>query len=397
MIEVTNLTKQYGDHMAVDHLSFRVEKGQIYGFLGPNGAGKSTTMNIITGYIAPSEGTVTIDGKDIQKEPEEAKKQIGYLPEIPPLYVEMTVEEYLDFAAQLKKIPRAERKSRIQKAMEMTGIEDVKKRLIRNLSKGYRQRVGLAQAVLGDPEVIILDEPSVGLDPKQIIEIRDLIRQLGENHTIILSSHILSEVSAICDHIMIISHGRLVASDSPEGLKKLMNHSQELQLTVKGGEAKLCDVLNKVTGVSSVEAVEAPGEGFARVRVVSEERTDIREAVFYALAEARLPVMEMVVHEKSLEDIFLELTEGVQPEEKERKKLFGGKKRKKASGSTEEAGTERAGAERPGTEGAGAEKNPAETADYVKAGENTAADTLGQAGEPNGETVSPDPDRKEEI
>lgn len=402
MIEVTNLTKQYGDHMAVEHLSFRVEKGQIYGFLGPNGAGKSTTMNIITGYIAPSEGTVTIDGKDIQKEPEEARKQIGYLPEIPPLYVEMTVEEYLDFAAQLKKVPRAERKSQIQKVMEMTGIEDVKKRLIRNLSKGYRQRVGLAQAVLGDPEVIILDEPSVGLDPKQIIEIRDLIRQLGENHTIILSSHILSEVSAICDHIMIISHGRLVASDSPEGLKKLMNHSQELLLTVKGGEAQLCDVLNKVTGVSSVEAVEAPGEGFARVRAVSEERADIREAVFYALAEARLPVMEMVVHEKSLEDIFLELTEGVQPGEKERKKFFGGKKRKKASGSTEGAGAEVAGTEvasteGAGAEGAGAEKNPAETADYVKAGENTAADTLGQAGEPNGETASPDPDRKEEI
>ena len=407
MIEVTNLTKQYGDHMAVEHLSFRVEKGQIYGFLGPNGAGKSTTMNIITGYIAPSEGTVTIDGKDIQKEPEEARKQIGYLPEIPPLYVEMTVEEYLDFAAQLKKVPRAERKSQIQKVMEMTGIEDVKKRLIRNLSKGYRQRVGLAQAVLGDPEVIILDEPSVGLDPKQIIEIRDLIRQLGENHTIILSSHILSEVSAICDHIMIISRGRLVASDSPEGLKKLMNHSQELLLTVKGGEAQLCDVLNKVTGVSSVEAVEAPGEGFARVRAVSEERADIREAVFYVLAEARLPVMEMVAHEKSLEDIFLELTEGVQPEEKERKKLFVSKKRKKASGSTERAGTEGAGTERAGTEragtegagaeGAGAEKNPAETADYVKAGENTAADTLSQAGEPNGETASPDPDRKEEI
>ena len=199
MIEVTNLTKQYGDHMAVDHLSFRVEKGQIYGFLGPNGAGKSTTMNIITGYIAPSEGTVTIDGKDIQKEPEEAKKQIGYLPEIPPLYVEMTVEEYLEFAAQLKKIPKAERQAQMRKVMEMTGVEDVKKRLIRNLSKGYRQRVGLAQAMLGDPEVIILDEPSVGLDPKQIIEIRDLIRRLGENHTIILSSHILSEVSAICD------------------------------------------------------------------------------------------------------------------------------------------------------------------------------------------------------
>ena len=368
MIEVTNLTKQYGDHMAVDHLSFRVEKGQIYGFLGPNGAGKSTTMNIITGYIAPSEGTVTIDGKDIQKEPEEAKKQIGYLPEIPPLYVEMTVEEYLEFAAQLKKIPKAERKKQIQKVMEMTGTEDVKKRLIRNLSKGYRQRVGLAQAMLGDPEVIILDEPSVGLDPKQIIEIRDLIRQLGENHTIILSSHILSEVSAICDHIMIISHGRLVASDSPEGLKKLMNHSQELQLTVKGSEAQLCDVLNKVTGVSSVEALGVPEDGFARARAVSQEHADIREAVFYALAEAKLPVMEMVAHEKSLEDIFLELTEGVQPEEKERKKLFGVRKRKKASAGTEavpadryaeEPEAERNPAGEKGTKAAEAGQNPA--------------------------------------
>ncbi len=376
MIEVTNLTKQYGDHTAVDHLSFRVEKGQIYGFLGPNGAGKSTTMNIITGYIAPSEGTVTIDGKDIQKEPEEAKKQIGYLPEIPPLYVEMTVEEYLEFAAELKKIPGAERKTQIRKVMEMTGTEDVKRRLIRNLSKGYRQRVGLAQAMLGDPEVIILDEPSVGLDPKQIIEIRDLIRHLGENHTIILSSHILSEVSAICDHIMIISHGRLVASDSPEGLKKLMNHSQELQLTVKGGEALLCETLNKVTGVSSVEVLEAPGGGFARARAVSEEHADVREAVFYALAEARLPIMEMVVREKSLEDIFLELTEGVQPEEKERKKLFGSRKKKKTLGSAE--GTDAEPAAERGTEESGEEPKMDRSA---VAAERTVTESTGAAGQ----------------
>ena len=328
MIEVTNLTKRYGGHTAVDHLSFRVEKGQIYGFLGPNGAGKSTTMNMITGYIAPSEGTVSIDGKDIQKEPEEARKRIGYLPEIPPLYAEMTVGEYLDFAAQLKKIPAAERKAQIDNAMEMTGIQDVRRRLIRNLSKGYRQRVGLAQAVLGDPEVIILDEPSVGLDPKQIIEIRDLIRRMGENHTVILSSHILSEVSAICDHIMIISHGQVVASDSPEGLKKLMNHSRELQLTVKGGEEELRDVLEKVTGVSTVEHAEAE-EGFASVKVGSEENKDIREAVFYALAEAGLPIMEMTAREESLEDIFLELTSGGQPAEKEQRKIFGGKRKKR--------------------------------------------------------------------
>ena len=215
MIEVTNLTKKYGKHTAVDHLSFRVEKGQIYGFLGPNGAGKSTTMNIITGYLAPSQGTVIVNGKDIQKEPEEAKKCIGYLPELPPVYADMTVEEYLRFAAELKKIPKAQRAEQVAKVMEMTRITDMKKRLIRNLSKGYKQRVGLAQAILGDPEVIILDEPTVGLDPKQIIEIRDLIRSLGKNHTVILSSHILSEVSAVGDHIMIISHGKLVASDSP--------------------------------------------------------------------------------------------------------------------------------------------------------------------------------------
>ena len=212
--------------------------------------------------------------------------------------------------------------------MEMTGIQDVRRRLIRNLSKGYRQRVGLAQAVLGDPEVIILDEPSVGLDPKQIIEIRDLIRRMGENHTVILSSHILSEVSAICDHIMIISHGQLVASDSPEGLKKLMNHSRELQLTVKGGEEELRDVLEKVTGVSTVEHAEAE-EGFASVKVGSEENKDIREAVFYALAEAGLPIMEMTAREESLEDIFLELTSGGQPAEKEQRKIFGGKRKKR--------------------------------------------------------------------
>ena len=214
MIEVTDLTKRYGDHLAVDHLSFKVEKGQIYGFLGPNGAGKSTTMNIITGYLAASGGTVTIDGHDVQQEPEEAKKCVGYLPEMPPLYLDMTVEEYLRFAAELKKVPRAERMGQVEQVMEMTRITDMRGRLIKNLSKGYRQRVGLAQALLGSPEVLILDEPSVGLDPKQIIEIRDLIRELGKSHTIILSSHILSEVSAVCDHVMIISHGRLVASDS---------------------------------------------------------------------------------------------------------------------------------------------------------------------------------------
>lgn len=322
MIEVTNLTKKYGDHIAVDHLSFRVEKGQIYGFLGPNGAGKSTTMNFITGYLAATEGTVTIDGKDIQKDPEEAKRSIGYLPELPPLYVDMTVREYLEFVAELKKVPKKERKQQIDEVMEMTQITDMQQRLIRNLSKGYRQRVGLAQAILGYPEVIILDEPTVGLDPKQIIEIRDLIRKLGENHTVILSSHILSEVSAVCDHIMIIAHGKLVASDSPENLQKLMSGSMELNLEVKGSAAAVKSALQEISQIDRIEENTEASKNVAKMKVISKENADIREQVFYALADAKLPILEMTHAEKSLEDIFLELTEDVAPSQPEKKKLF---------------------------------------------------------------------------
>ena len=322
MIEVTNLTKKYGDHIAVDHLSFRVEKGQIYGFLGPNGAGKSTTMNIITGYLAATEGTVTIDGKDVQKDPEEAKRAIGYLPELPPLYVDMTVREYLEFVAELKKVPKKERKQQIDEVMEMTQITDMQQRLIRNLSKGYRQRVGLAQAILGYPEVIILDEPTVGLDPKQIIEIRDLIRKLGENHTVILSSHILSEVSAVCDHIMIIAHGKLVASDSPENLQKLMSGSMELNLEVKGSIAAVKSALQEISQIDRIEENTEASKNVAKLKVISKENADIREQVFYALADAKLPILEMTHAEKSLEDIFLELTEDVAPSQPEKKKLF---------------------------------------------------------------------------
>lgn len=312
MIEVTNLTKRYGSYTAVDRLSFRVEKGQIYGFLGPNGAGKSTTMNLLTGYLAPTEGTVLIDGKDIQREPEEAKRHIGYLPELPPLYMEMTVEEYLGFAAELKKVPRAERRRQIEEVMEMTRISDMRRRLIKNLSKGYKQRAGLAQAILGYPEVIILDEPTVGLDPKQIIEIRDLIKSLGKNHTVLLSSHILSEVSAVCDHIMIISHGKLVASDSPEGLKKLMSGERELLLTVKGQREQLTYALSGIENVDTVENLPADREDCAKVKIISKNHEDIREEVFFALAQQGLPIMELAHSEKSLEDIFLELTEDLE-------------------------------------------------------------------------------------
>lgn len=309
MIEVKNLTKKYGNHIAVDDLSFCVEKGQIYGFLGPNGAGKSTTMNILTGYLAATDGTVVINGKDVQKEPEEAKKSIGYLPELPPLYMDMTVGEYLAFVAELKRVPRTERAKQIAEVMEMTQIADKKSRLIKNLSKGYRQRVGLAQAILGYPEVIILDEPTVGLDPKQIIEMRDLIRRLGENHTVILSSHILSEVSAVCDHIMIIAHGKLVASDSPEGLQRLMNPTMEIRLSVKGDYNSVASVLTYIDGVAGVEKLEEDSEGCVQCNVIASQGVDIREKIFYALAEAKLPILAMQHVEKSLEDIFLELTE----------------------------------------------------------------------------------------
>ena len=239
MIEVENLTKKYGSHVAVDNLSFRVERGMIYGFLGPNGAGKSTTMNMMTGYIAATSGTVKINGYDILKNPEQAKKSIGYLPELPPVYPDMTVYEYLRFVAELKKVKKNERQAQIEDVMKQTQIEDVKGRLIKNLSKGYKQRVGLAQAIIGYPEVIILDEPTVGLDPKQIIEIRELIRELAKKHTIILSSHILSEVSAVCDHIMIISKGKLVASDTPEGLMTLLKGGRKMKLSVLCEQSKV--------------------------------------------------------------------------------------------------------------------------------------------------------------
>lgn len=309
MIEVTNLVKRYGDHTAVDHLSFHIEKGKIYGFLGPNGAGKSTTMNMITGYIASTEGKVIIDGHDILEEPEEAKKCIGYLPEQPPLYFDMTVLEYMKFAADLKKIPRKERESMIEEVMDMVKITDMKNRLIKNLSKGYRQRVGLAQAILGYPEVIILDEPTVGLDPKQIIEIRSLIKELKKKHTVILSSHILSEVSAVCDYVLIISHGRLVASDTPDNLSRLAEGSNTLNMLIKGEKELIENGLKEIDKIKETELAFNEEEGVWNVSVSTEEKEDIREEVFLKMAELRCPILEMKSKKVSLEEIFLELTE----------------------------------------------------------------------------------------
>lgn len=325
MIEVKNLVKQYGDHTAVNNLSFTVEKGQIYGFLGPNGAGKSTTMNIMTGYLSATSGEVIINGHNIFEEPEEAKKCIGYLPELPPLYMDMTPLEYLNFVAELKKIPRKDRAKMIEDVMELVKITHMQDRLIRNLSKGYKQRVGLAQAIIGYPEIIILDEPTVGLDPKQIIEIRDLIKTLSEKHTVILSSHILSEVSAVCDHVMIIAHGKLVASDTPDNLSKLMLGSNVLELTVKGNKTMIAEIVKALPDIGEFEIHDSNEEGCVNVTVKSATDVDVREELFYKLSDARCPIMMMTSSNMSLEDVFLELTTDAAPAKQEKKRFFGKK------------------------------------------------------------------------
>ena len=309
MIEVKNLTKRYGKHLAVDDLSFTVEKGQIYGFLGPNGAGKSTTMNIMTGYLGATSGEILINGHDILREPQEAKKCIGYLPEQPPLYMEMTVWEYLNFAAELKKIPKDEVKKQIEKVAKLTRLEEVQNRLIHNLSKGYKQRVGLAQAILGFPEIIILDEPTVGLDPKQIIEIRELIRTLAKNHTVILSSHILAEVREVCDYVMIIAKGKLVASDTPENLENLMSGTGHVELEAKTSMEKARAILKEIPQISRAEYREETKESVT-VRIESEGQSDIREQLFFAFAKEEIPLLTLKLNKSTLEDIFLELTQG---------------------------------------------------------------------------------------
>lgn len=309
IVEVSHLTKKYGRHTALEDISFCVEERQIYGFLGSNGAGKSTTMNIMTGYLAAAEGEVLICGYDIMKEPEEAKRHIGYLPEVPPVYPDMTVSEYLKFAAELKEIPKADRKEKIVKVMELTKVSEVSERLIKNLSKGYRQRVGLAQAVLGEPDVIILDEPMNGLDPRQIIEMRDLIKDLGRRHTVILSSHILSEISAVCDHIMIISAGRLIASDSAEGLQRRLKSSFVLEASVKASMEQLQTVLDTIEAVVSVEQRQSQMQDCVTVSIRTKDNADIREELSMKLYENKLPILGMNLREHSLEEIFLELTE----------------------------------------------------------------------------------------
>ena len=328
MIEVKNLVKKYGSHAAVNDLSFTVETGKVVGFLGPNGAGKSTTMNMITGYIAPTEGEVLIDGIDIMDEPELAKKNIGYLPEIPPLYPDLRVREYLSFVADLKKVPKKERDIEVHKIMSKTKTLDVSERLIKHLSKGYKQRVGLAGAMIGNPDILILDEPTVGLDPSQIIEMRELIRELSKNHTVLLSSHIMQEISAVCDEIIIINEGKMITKDTPENITKKMVDTNGVHIIVKGDKTKLKEALRIVSGIKNVSYDnEKDNENDNEKETIGltiycAEDEDIRVELFYALAKAECPVIEMNKLDTSLEDAFLALTKGGS-------KQYGGRKLKK--------------------------------------------------------------------
>ncbi len=318
VIQIENLVKKYGANVAVDGLDLEIEGGKVYGFLGPNGAGKSTTMNVITGYIGATSGTVKVNGFDILKEGKKAKASVGYLPEQPPLYNEMTVEEYLKFVAELKGIPKAEREESIKAAVEKTGISEIYERLIRNLSKGYKQRVGIAQAIIGMPEVIILDEPTVGLDPKQIVEIRELIKSLGEDHTVILSSHLLPEVSEVCDYIYVISQGKLVAEGTEADLTKNIVKENILEVTIQGNQAVVESIVKDMPTINEYSVSET-AEGVKLVVKTSDD-TDVRSELFAICASKGLPIVGMNYKESSLEDVFLEITEDYKAPEKKSKK-----------------------------------------------------------------------------
>ena len=333
MIQVTNLSKKYGSHVAVSDVSFTVKDGEILGFLGPNGAGKSTTMNIVTGYLSATSGSVSIDGYDVLENPNEAKMRIGYLPEQPPLYLDMTVKEYLSFIYDLKKVkfPKA---PHIDEICRLVKIDHVKIRLIKNLSKGYRQRVGIAQALVGNPDVLILDEPTVGLDPKQIIEIRTLITELGKNHTVILSSHILSEIQAVCERVIVINHGRIIADDTPGNLAKTLSDDHTLTVRVGAPRSEALKLLATIPGVKNVTCTGMQEKNSNDFIVEPDGKTDVRRAIFNRLADRNWPILAMHSNEMSLEQIFLRLTE---MSDEEQKQLFGSKKTAGETGDEPEA------------------------------------------------------------
>lgn len=309
MIEVKNVTKKYGSFLAVDNISFTVKDGEVVGFLGPNGAGKSTTMNMITGFIEPTEGTIIVNGYDVLKKPISAKKQIGYMPEGVPLYSDLTVKEFVTYMAELKKIPRKEKREKVEKALEQTGIKDVEKKLIRNLSRGYKQRVSLAGALIGDPEVIILDEPTVGLDPKQITEIRKLIKDLGKEHTVILSSHILSEVSQICERVIIINKGRIIAIDTPENLEKKTQEKNVLLLTVEDKNNYMKNLQKDLPEMLECKLIKNNDDGTMQYMIKSDAEIDLRKNLFDILPKNNVTIFELKKAEKSLEDAFITLVD----------------------------------------------------------------------------------------
>ena len=311
MIRGEQLSRNFGRIKAVKEINFHIQKGEIIGFLGPNGAGKTTTMNMITGYLAPTEGNIFIDGINILEAPEDARKQIGYLPEQPPLYLDLTVDEYLNFVSEFKRVPKSQRKSDLESIRDLVKIGDARGRLIKNLSKGYKQRVGLAQALVGSPPLLILDEPTVGLDPKQIIEIRELIKDLGKEHTVVLSSHILPEISATCHRILIINNGEIVASDTPENLSGRLSGASgaaRQKLLIKGDSLKIKSVLEKIPSIDSITSKSGPENGLTEAVISASGTRDIREDVFRAMASADYPILQIGPMDLSLEEIFLNLT-----------------------------------------------------------------------------------------
>ena len=310
MIEVKNITKKYGSFTAVDNISFKIEEGEIIGLLGPNGAGKSTTMNMITGYIEPTEGEIVINGYDISKKPRKAKSQIGYMPEGVPLYSDLTVKEFVTYMAELKKVDRKTRKEKVEKIIEQTGLKDVEKKLTRNLSRGYKQRVSMAGALVGEPKILILDEPTVGLDPKQITEIRALIKELGKTHTVILSSHILSEVSQICNKVIIINKGKIVAIDTPENLEKKVESNNTTYVTVEDTENKMETIKEKIPEIKEIKLIKENEDGTKQYVLESEKDVDLRKIVFNEFAKENITIFEMKKADTTLEDAFMKLIEG---------------------------------------------------------------------------------------
>ena len=316
MIEVKNVTKKYGNKIAVDNISFEVKDGEVVGFLGPNGAGKSTTMNMITGFIEPTDGTIMINGNDISKKAKKAKKQIGYMPENVPLYYELTVKEFITYMAELKFVKRSERKAEVDKVIKEAGLENVKNRLIRNLSRGYKQRVSLAGALVGNPDVIILDEPTVGLDPKQITEIRGLIKELGKKHTVILSTHILSEVSQICEKVVIINKGKIVAIDTPENLEQKTKEKNGISVTVEDRKENMKKLKSKIPEIEKIEMIKDNEDGTKQFVITSKTDIDLRKKLFEVLPKEEITIFELKKTETSLEDAFIKLIDTEKEEEK---------------------------------------------------------------------------------